>query len=80
MNICTVRMRQPNTNIQMCTFVKIRFYTLTLNSIHTVHNQSMHISVKCLHRHYLSYKQVIYTKVYNEIQSGFGKYSSRISD
>ena len=27
------------------------------------------------HGHYLSYKHVIYTKVYNEKQSGFGKYS-----
>jgi len=73
-------MRQPNKNIQRRTFVKIRFYTLTLDSIHTVHNQSINISVKCLHGHYLSYKQAIYTKVYNEIQTGFGKYSSRISD
>jgi len=44
----TVRMRQSNKNIQRRTFVKIRFNTLTLNSIHTVHNQSIHISVKCL--------------------------------
>jgi len=63
----------------MCTFVKIRFDTITLNSIHTVHNQSITILVKCLpmriHEHYLSYKQAIYTNVYNEKQSGFGKIS-----
>jgi len=63
----------------MCTFVKIRFDTTTLNSIHTVHNQSINMLVKCLpmriHGHYLSYKQVIYTNVNNEKQSGFGKKS-----
>ena len=61
----------------MCTFVKIRVNTITLHSIHTVHNQSMNILVKCLHTrihgHYLSYKQAIYTNVYNEKQRGFGK-------
>jgi len=31
-----------------------------------------------IHGHYLSYKHAIYTKVYNQVQSGFGKY--RISD
>jgi len=59
----------------MCTFVKIRFDILTLNSIHTVHNLSIIILVKCLpmriHGHYLSYKQAIYTNVYNEKQSVF---------
>ena len=77
-------MRKQNKIIQRRTFVKIRFNTITLNSIHKVHDQSIHILVKCLpmriHGHYLSYKQAIYTKVYNEKQSGFGKYSSRISD
>ena len=61
----------------MCTFkfVKIRFDTITLHSIHTVHTQSIRILVKCLpmriHGHYLSYKQAIYTNVYNEKQSVF---------
>ena len=54
----------------MYTFVKIRFDTITLHSIHTVRNQSINIFVKCLpmriHGHYLSYKQAIYTNVYNE--------------
>jgi len=63
----------------MCTSVKIRFDILTLNSIHTVQYQSINILVKCLpiriHGHYLSYKQAIYTNVYNEKQSGFGKKS-----
>ena len=63
----------------MCTFVKIRVNTITLHSIHTVHiyNQSINILVKCLpmriHGHYLSYKQAIYTNVYNEKQTGCGK-------
>ena len=50
-----------------------------MNSLHTVHNQSINILVKCLsmriHGHYLSYKQAIYTNVYNEKQSGFGNKS-----
>ena len=70
-------MRKTNTNIQRRTFVKIRFNTITLDSKHTVHNQSINILVKCLpmtiHGHILSYKQAIYTNVYNEKQSGFGK-------
>ena len=54
-----------------------------MNSIHTVHTQSINILVKCLpmriHGHYLSYKQAIYTNVYNEKQSGLEKNKS-ISD
>ena len=69
-------MRKPDKNIQRRTFVKIRFNTITLNSIHIVHNQSIHILVKWqpmrIHGHYLSYKQYIYTNVYNEKHSGFG--------
>ena len=63
-------MRKPNKHIERRTFVKIGFSTVTLNRIHTVHNQSINISVKCLpmriHVHLLSYKQAIYTNVYNE--------------
>jgi len=77
-------MRQPNKTIQRRTFVMIRFNTITLHGIHTVHNQSINILVKCLpmriHGHFLSYKQAIYTNVYNEKQSGFGKKSLKISD
>ena len=62
-------MRKPNKNIQRRTFVKIRFNTITLHSIHTVHNQSINSLVKWqhmgIHGHYLSYKQAIYTNVYN---------------
>ena len=72
-------MRKTNTNIQRGTFGKIRFNTITLDSKHTVHNQSINILVKCspmtIHGHILSYKQAIYTNVYNEKQSGFGKES-----
>jgi len=35
-------MRQPNKNIESRTCVKVRFNTITLNSIHAVHNQSIH--------------------------------------
>ena len=64
---------------QICTFVKIRFDTVILNSIHTVHNQSINILVKYqpmrIHGQYLSYKQAICTNVYNEKQSGFGSFT-----
>ena len=72
-------MRKPDKNIQRRTFVKIRFNTITLNSIHKVHDQSIHILVKCLpmriHGHYLSYKQAININAYNEKQSVWGEKS-----
>ena len=65
-----MRHSDKTTCIQRRTFVKTRLYTITLNSIHTVHDQSINMLVKCLHMrihgHFLSYKQSTYTKVCNE--------------